>query len=162
MNIFALSSCPEESARWAVDKHVIKMCLETAQLLCTVSWRYGVAAPYKATHAKHPCALWAGETGDNWSWLVRHGLALGAEYERRYSRVHGSVRVLEWARDSGGQPPAGPLTPFAQAMPETYRRPDATEAYRAFYRGEKAAFASWKAPAAPPPWWDDVMTVNAA
>jgi len=41
MNIFALHPNPRKAARWHVDKHVIKMLLETCQLLYTVHWIYG-------------------------------------------------------------------------------------------------------------------------
>ena len=39
--------------------------------------------------------------------------------------------------------PDGPLTPFAQAMPDEYKDPDPVQAYRAYYMGEKAGFAKW-------------------
>ncbi len=36
------------------------------------------------------------------------------------------------------------LTPFPQAMPDVYKVPgDAVAAYRRFYIGEKASFATW-------------------
>lgn len=129
------------------------MSLETAQLLCAVSWRFGVVAPYKLTHAKHPCTLWAGDMLANWEWLVAHGKALCAEYTRRYGKQHASLAVILWCERQGGRPPAGALTAFAQAMPESYRDVDVVRAYRAYYAGEKRAMASWKAPSAPPAWW---------
>lgn len=36
MNIFVLSEGPVEAARMQCDKHVVKMIVETAQMLCTV------------------------------------------------------------------------------------------------------------------------------
>ena len=48
--------------------------------------------------------------------------------------------------------PDGPLTPFAQAMPDQYKDADAVKAYRAYYMGEKKAFAKWKA-GNTPHWW---------
>lgn len=153
MNIFALSHDPHEAARWAIDRHVVKMVLETAQILCAVSWRYGVEAPYRPTHQQHPCTLWAGETLDNWHWLLEHGLALAEEYTRRYGKEHKSRTVIEWAALHGGRPDDGPLTPFAQAMPEHYRGADPVLAYRAYYLGDKANIAGWKEPAEPPLWW---------
>ena len=36
MNIFFLDENPTLSAQYHVDKHVVKMILETAQLLCSV------------------------------------------------------------------------------------------------------------------------------
>jgi hypothetical protein len=38
MNIFALHPNPRKTARWHVDKHVVKMLLETCQLLYTAHW----------------------------------------------------------------------------------------------------------------------------
>ena len=59
------------------DKHVVKMILETNQMLSTCM-RGGkdMIAPYRSTHAKHPCTLWTGESRQNWNWLVRHSRAL--------------------------------------------------------------------------------------
>lgn len=153
MNIFVLSDDPTEAAESVVDKHAVKMPLETAQVLCTVSTQLGTVAPYKPTHSKHPCTLWAGESLENWTWTLTHGLALCDEYERRYGKTHASKAVLRWVADLGARPARGGLTAFAQAMPEQYRRPNAVDAYRAYYLGEKAKIASWRAPAEPPGWW---------
>jgi len=153
VNLFVLDLDPVIAARAQCDRHVVKMTLETAQILASVSARYGRAAPYRPTHARHPCTLWAGETRENWAWTVEHGLALADEYARRYGRTHASAEVVRWCRDEGAQPPSGARTPFAQAMPEQYRRTDAVTAYRAYYVGEKAHFAAWRAPASPPAWW---------
>ena len=49
-------------------------------------------------------------------------------------------------------PNIGP-TPFAQAMPDEYKQEDAVEAYRAYYMGDKAAFAKWEWPTAQTPYW---------
>jgi len=156
VNIFALSEDPAEAARWTIDKHANKMVLETAQILSTISWQFGVPAPYKPTHARHPCTLWAAETYANWRWLLEHGLALSAEYRRRYEKTHASERVISWASEHGGHPERTltTRTPFAQAMPDVYKREDPVLAYRSYYLGAKRDMASWKAPAEPPPWWN--------
>lgn len=154
MNIFVVDSDPFTAARSLCDKHVVKMVLETAQILCTALRAHGVLdTPYKATHAKHPCTLWAGQSRDNFLWLVEHGLALGQEYTWRYGKVHKSAAVVEHCLWLASQIPEGPLTAFAQAMPEQYRRPCAVSAYRAYYKGEKARIATWKRPAEPPAWY---------
>ena len=151
MNIFVVDEDPELAARQLCDKHVVKMILETAQMLCTVADNQGYDAPYRATHAKHPCTLWAAKSADNWSWLLQHGLAMCAEYTRRYGRTHKSEAVIMWcARLNIGFPESG-LTPFAQAMPEQYRNECAVTAYRAYYHGEKSEFATWKSEV--PQWW---------
>ena len=52
MNIFVLAGNPWDSAKMQCDKHVVKMPLETAQMLCSVWHRYGHGdkVPYKEAH----------------------------------------------------------------------------------------------------------------
>lgn len=140
MNIFAVDACPFKSADALRDDHIVKMPLETAQILCAVAHRYGVPARYKLTHARHPCVLWAGETRTNVAWAWLHGFALCEAYRKRYGREHACAVVLVELEAAGllMAVPDGPLTPFAQAMPDVYRREDAHEAYRAYYAAEKA------------------------
>lgn len=88
MNIFATSSCPYQSAKYLDDKRVVKMCLESAQILSTVMHLYGEDAPYKPTHQNHPCVKWAAESRVNAQWLFRHFQALCLEYWRRYDKQH--------------------------------------------------------------------------
>ena len=151
MNIFVLHHDPQVAAEMMCDKHVVKMILETAQMLCTVIASHGHDTPYRPTHRKHPCTIWAGESQANWNWLVTHGLALCSEYTKRYGKVHKSERVIKWCRDSNINLSCVYLTPFAQAMPEEYKNECPVTAYRAYYRGEKAHFAKWKTQE--PDWW---------
>jgi hypothetical protein len=154
VNVFAVDRDPVRAARALCDRHVVKMTLETAQILCTAArTRFGQEAPYRPTHARHPCVEWAAARRANWDWLVRHGLALADEYRRRYGRLHPSRAVIA-ALARGGPPPSpGRRQRFPQAMPERYRGPDPVAAYRRYYVGEKARFATWKAPSRPPRWW---------
>ena len=146
MNIFVLSEDPQEAARQQCDRHVVKMALESAQILSSVRWRYGAEAPYKPTHAKHPCVLWAGECAENYTWLWEHLGALLTEYTARYGKRHAVAFHLEALREPPpGLPACGQRTPFVQCMPEPYRLSgDPVQAYRNFYMGEKARFARWK------------------
>ena len=52
MNIFVLDEDPVVAATMSCDKHVVKMILETAQMLSTVAHSHGHEAPYRATHKK--------------------------------------------------------------------------------------------------------------
>ena len=152
MNIFVVDTDPEKAARQLCDKHVVKMVLETAQMLCTVARQNGFDnAPYKKAHPKHPCTLWAGKSAANWTWLIDHGLAMCEEYTQRYGRTHKSEAVIRWCRNLPIRFPAEQLTPFAQAMPEQYKNECTVTAYRAYYHGEKAGFATWKSEV--PKWW---------
>jgi len=144
MNIFVLDTDIIECARSHSDRHVVKMVLESAQMLCTVLHMNGLEAPYRPTHQNHPCTLWTGRSLSNWLWLRDLALALNDEYRYRYRRGedHASASV---ARSL--QPPRiedRGLTEFAQAMPGEYRVPgDPVTAYRRFYSAEKAGFARW-------------------
>lgn len=152
MNIFILDKSPKKSAIHQIDKHVVKMPLETAQLLCTSLIINGSeSTPYRSTHRKHPCTVWTSDNRTNFKWLVTHGIALCEEYTRRYGRRHKSQDVIEWCSQRARMLPAGELTPHAQAMPPQYRSNDAVEAYRAYYQGEKKSIATWKQNK--PLWW---------
>jgi hypothetical protein len=137
VNIFALDQNPQAAATMLTDVHKVKMVLEAAQMLCGV-FEPGIA-PYKRTHYNHPCSVWARTSRRNFDWLVAHGLAIAAEYTKRYGKVHKSQAVIEWCRDNAHLLtfPRSSLTPFAQAMPDQYRQADSVAAYRAYYAAEK-------------------------
>ena len=155
MNIFVLDTDVQACARAHYDRHVVKMCLEYAQILSTSARLRGFEhSGYKSTHANHPCVQWATEP-HNWSWLLRLAEALGAEYTERYGRVHASTIALQslpaellnnWAIQ-----PDLPYN-FALAMPEEFHRDDAVESYRAYYRGAKSHLVAYRAPAVVPSW----------
>ena len=68
MNIFVTNDCPIISAQALDNKRVVKMVLETAQLLSTAIFINSNVAYdniYKATHIKHPCTIWAASTIGN-------------------------------------------------------------------------------------------------
>jgi hypothetical protein len=142
MNIFYLDRDIERAVRYHCDSHVVKMALETAQILCTTRHRYGAPAPYKPTHAKHPSVLWAGDSTRHFDWLVRFGKALCAEYTFRYGKRHASEDIIDEMAPPPEMPDAGWRDP-PQAMPDTCKRDDSVEAYRAYYRAGKAYFAKW-------------------
>lgn len=155
MNIFVLDINPKLAARYHCDKHVIKMCLEYAQLLSTAAHSCnGIITEglYRPTHNNHPCAVWARESIGNVMWLRELLKHLGKEYTARYGKEHRSVAVgLLAARRLARCLPVRARTPFALAMPDQYMCGDAVAAYRAYYIGEKAAIARWKNGV--PKWW---------
>ena len=143
MNIFVLSPCPRTAARLHCDKHVVKMILETAQLLYTAHHVVGTPdlpdGAYKKTHANHPCALWVRESRANYLWLVELGWWLCKEYQVRYGahKTHKTERHILWLKSRVPHLPNGPATPFRQAMPEAYKHPDPIQAYQTYYREDK-------------------------
>jgi len=144
MNIFILDTDIKKCAEYHADQHVVKMILESTQMLCTVLNENGVDTPYKSTHAHHPCTMWTRKSLANWKWLRSLAENLNQEFIFRFNRSkgHSSAAV---ARELPIPPieDVG-LTEFAQAMPAVYRIPgNAVLAYRRFYIAEKAGFATW-------------------
>lgn len=150
MNIFYLSNEPDDCARQHVDKHVVKMILETAQLLSNAHHMLDgdqVIKPiYKLTHKNHPSAIWVRSSDKHYAWLWSLLLSLCKEYTYRYGKVHkvqrdGLINVLE-------EPPRNiPRTDFMNdpppAMPDEYKTNNAIESYRNYYKGAKKHFARW-------------------
>ena len=109
MNIFVTDPCPIQSARNLPDKHIVKMPLETCQMLAIIysDWYHDLGklykkdgTPYRTQHGafrKHPCTMWAAATPYNLAWLIRHGYALCHEYNLRYGKVHTCLDVIEQA-----------------------------------------------------------------
>lgn len=141
MNIFALDLDPTIAARMHLDKHIVKMPLESAQMLSTLN---APNAPYKPTHKNHPCTLWAGATTGNYDWLVQLGMALCHEYTYRYGKVHKCQAVIELLRLAPASVPVGPLTAFALAMPDECKQEDAVLSYQKYYRDHKRSIGAWK------------------
>ena len=137
MNIFILHHIPIMAAKAHSDKHVVKMVLETAQILATVHHIHGngAAVTYKPTHEKHSCVVWAAASRTNYLWLVSLGQALAREYKIRYDKFHACHGFFTGELVS--PPPAllfAAPTPFAQAMPDECKNPDAVIAYRQYYQ----------------------------
>jgi hypothetical protein len=154
MNIFVLDSNPALAARMLADKHVPKMLLESAQLLCS-PFEPG-QAPYKRTHYNHPCSVWVRESYGNYSWLLDHAYSISDEFLKRFGKNHKSLAVIDWCQNNIDALifDKQELTPFALAMPEQYRSEDAVLSYRNYYLNEKASFAKWAKGTPQPDWWD--------
>lgn len=175
MNIFVLDLDPQKAARQHCDKHVVKMVLESAQLLCTAhrvldgakdpkSRAYVLPEPsetdlyYKASHVNHPCAIWARSTSANYIWLSNMLNALCDEYYFRYGSrkkvpVHHKVArtglnvALMRLPDNISD---GPLTAFSLSMPDEYKVPgDPVSSYRAYYLGDKRGLLKYTQRSAP-------------
>lgn len=155
MNIFVLDSDSYKSAEYHCDKHVVKMILESAQLLSSAHHVLGgnLGGIYKLTHQNHPCAVWTRASSDNYSWLLDLSFGLVSEYHKRYgNKEHKTEAVLNTLRQIPNNIPYAGLTPFVQAMPENYQNENAVSAYRDYYISEKSNIAKWKHGNIPD-WW---------
>lgn len=142
MNIFALDTDPVLAAQYHSNIHVVKMILETAQLLCTAHHCSGAnyPVPYKKTHQNHPSAIWCRTNKSNYMWLANLGKALCKEYTYRFGKKHKTEEVIDWALANLPNLPSGELTKFAQAMPDECKHADSIEAYRTYYAKQKTGF----------------------
>lgn len=135
MNIFVLDYDPRVCATLHKNKHIVKMPLETAQLLCSVHHMIGnINVPYRLTHKNHPCSIWARECIENYNWLCNLGLELCYEYTNRYKRVHKCQNIIQWCIDN---PPLlnkyGSMTNFPLAMPDDCKIGDVVDSYNEYY-----------------------------
>ena len=152
MNIFVLDEDPKIAAQMMCDKHVVKMIVESCQMLSTNHRLSGSNTVYtitfdlyKQAFANHPCTVWARQTKENYMWLSYHTLELCHESTRRYGKVHSCENMATWfSMYYPLKTPEGGLTPFAQAMPDKYKSENAVNSYRSYYLGEKSMFAKWK------------------
>ncbi len=169
MNIFYVAECPVEAAQALVDKHVVKMVLESAQLLSTAhrvldgqeiigtspsgrkqkQWKLYDAREtvlYKATHINHPSAVWIRQNVENYNWLVEHFFALLDEYTYRYDKKHKCMGELSFQLCT---PPKNleyaELTPPPSCMDEKYIiSENVVDNYRNYYILGKSDLHCWK------------------
>lgn len=139
MNIFVLDYDIKKCAEYHCDKHIVKMVLETAQLLCSTYYYTGQEhlSPYKLAHKNHPCTVWVRQSLSNWLWLRDLGLALYDEYQYRYNNKDHKAGDVILSLEEPNLPDIG-LTSFPQAMPTEYQKEDTIEAYRGYYIGDKS------------------------
>ncbi len=157
MNIFFLSANPRRCARWHCDKHVVKMILESCQMLYTAHHVHGgtaiieSSAPicattgkrgYKKHAAKHPSTLWVCASLAHYIWLCRMALCLVDEHVYRFhpTKRHACEAHLLWLR--ANPPPDLKETRWRSdptpAMPDEYKiSTDVVVCYRAYYNGSK-------------------------
>lgn len=117
MNVFFLDANPQKCAEMHVDKHVVKMIIEYAQLMSTAHrvldgseytelsangrrikrWRIDEpreTALMKASHNNHPSAVWVRDNAENYAWLFEMWCYLLEEYHYRYGKNHACGRLI--------------------------------------------------------------------
>ena len=148
MNIFYLHSDPVKAAKLQYNKHVVKMILESAQMLCVAHHVYGNSndVPYKEVHLNHPSTRWTRLCRANYMWLYDHMIALGDEYTKRYGKTHLTItKCKEFLSKPPLNLPGGEFTEPPQAMPDEYKvEGDSITAYWNYYIGDKSHIANIK------------------
>ncbi|WP_341794884.1 pyrimidine dimer DNA glycosylase/endonuclease V [Rickettsia endosymbiont of Rhinocyllus conicus] len=115
MNIFVTDISPIVSAQALDDKRVVKMILESAQLLSSAIFINSQSIYndiYKPTHLKHPCTIWTSVNIANWNWLFKHLEALCLEYKFRFNKLHKTEILLSTLPKYNYYLPNGTITTF--------------------------------------------------
>ena len=150
MNIFVLSKDPQEAAVFHCNKHVVKMILESSQMLCTSHWMRLLESkgkkltdfkrvrdaqqwlfentskefqpPWKMSHVRHPCTIWTNENISNYMWHLELCESLLSEYRSRYKKNHKSEDVVKWLRKNiPVNIESAELTNFVVCMKDEYK-----------------------------------------
>lgn len=176
MNIFFLDPSPKLSAQWLCDKHIVKMQLESAQMLSTAhrildgTQQQALSKTgrkvkrwilpdirdtvlYTATHINHPSTIWTRSSKNHYNWHVQLLKEMHMEYTRRYGKTHKTESMISYLEllpknltQEGWQDPP-------PAMPDEYKvKGNSVLSYINYYRGAKARLAFWRY-SSPPPWW---------
>lgn len=181
MNIFVLDNNPVIAAQLQCDKHVVKMIVESAQMLSTAhrmldgvqmrnakgqlvkKWALTDGRDdilYKSVHTAHPCTVWTMQSDMNYNWHYAHFVALCDEYTHRYGKVHATDKLL---RTELSVMPKNikyhGMTPFALAMkanPECIYDNDAVKSYRAYYQTKQDRFSMAWTKRSIPEWFKHV------
>ena len=149
MNIFYLDRDPKIAAQMMCDKHVVKMILESAQMLSTAhrvldgdeyADKNGL---YKKAHVNHPSSEWVRQCYQHYWWLYAHMVALMEEYTYRYGKHHATERLKVPLSEYPKAIPVGDYTEPPQCMPEVCKGKDTVLAYQNYYIIEKSGFARW-------------------
>ena len=168
MNIFYLHEDPIQNAKWHIDKHIVKMPIEYAQLMSTAHrlldgemylgktaigrnikrWKLHDEREdilYKASHINHPSAIWVRESIENYFQMYKLYMAVLAEFTNRYGKIHGSSKPSIALIRPPSNIPMVKGTQLPQCMPEMCKvKNNPILAYRNYYIVEKNSFASWK------------------
>ena len=149
MNIFHLHKDPKTCARYHCDKHVVKMILETGQMLSTAYRRHfgNNDDLYQTAYPRHPMTVWVGNSGGNFSWTMKLLEHLLEQYTLRYNKIHTTSRIFNllntkhtYWKDLTGDFLDPPL-----CMPDDCKRDCYIFSYRKYYKEYKLRFAKYTA-----------------
>lgn len=184
MNLFVLDPDPVIAAQLQCNKHVVKMIVESAQMLSTAHrmldgycekrpsksgkrtsnyWvhpnEFMERELYRAVHHHHPCTVWTTKSSANYHWHYKHFIALCNEFEYRYDKKHATdLKLRNILKQLPTNIPQGNLTQMPLAMqsnPECMFPNDPVKSYRAFYQTKQERFKmEWKR--RPIPEWFEV------
>ena len=151
MNIFYLDENPNSAAQYHGDKHVVRMVLETAQILSTAhhvldgndnrsSQQALDRGLYRPSHFNHPTVQWVRELSDHYTWTWKFFVSLCDEFEFRTEGQAAQIIPTNRATEATTKQILQRPTILKQnlsvpplVMPEEFHRDDAVESYRDYY-----------------------------
>lgn len=162
MNIFFLDKDPDTAVRALTNTHVVKMVLETGQLLSTAHrvldgthtigtnraghkkqiWFFENEEKenliYKPTHFNHPVAKWVRASKSNYQWAYSYFVAIAKEFEHRFNKQHLTyIKLKKVLKEPPKNIEDRGFTSIVPAVPDEYIRKDVIKTYRAYYENEK-------------------------
>ena len=172
MNVFLLHDEPYRAAYMHHDKHVVKMPLESAQMISTALRLIYERKPsslivppsvinvlYEKTHEHHPWVKWLhdalcdaldGGCDARAKMFLWHSHGLSLVYKLRYGRDHASRNIIVLAMDLLGMDRPSPIGRWSDfetplCMPDKYKVKGFSnvDCYRLYYMGEKMEGQSW-------------------
>lgn len=159
MNIFYVDFSPKLSAQSLCDKHIVKMSLESAQMLANCfdkevledpnTPKTQKGTPRRYSHWNHPSSIWTRATKGNMNWLIEHGIFICLEKKNRYpdKPLPFVYDFLVWCKENIelSTTPDGDFTPPPQCMPDHCKvEGNTVQAYREYYMKEKSEIVTWK------------------
>ena len=161
MNIFYLDRDPIIAAQMMCDKHVVKMILESAQMLSTAhrvldgDEYANETGLYKLAHKNHPSTIWVRSSNEHYAWLYKHMIALMKEYTYRYGKHHATERLIVPLKQQPKYITVSGYIDPPQCMPDQCKKEDTVTSYRTYYIIEKVKIATWNKKRSAPKWWKD-------
>ena len=142
MNIFAIEGQGNQidwvkSAKSLDNYRVVKMILESTQMLCTtINLQHETQiTPYKNAHVNHPSTIWTRTSSANFNCLLKHTESMLEEYTERFGKEHKCESVIIKALKHY-DPNLFDLhveTKLPLCMPNEYKSDSIVDSYRAFY-----------------------------
>lgn len=188
MNIFYLDDNPITAAQMQCDKHVVKMVVESAQMLSTahrfldgiLERRKSISGKrvvdyyalsddredvlYKAVHMGHPCSVWTYTSKNNYMWHYIHWKALCNEYTYRYNKQHKAEidldKYLKYAPNNIQLLGPMPLPLAMGSAPECIDYNEPVISYRNFYMTKQKNFKMVWTNREMPSWFNKVQYAN--
>lgn len=182
MNIFYINRRPKDIAHDMCDEHILKMGVETAQMLSTAHrvldgepyteitnkngnarkmkrWRLNDDREYvlyKASHINHPQNIWLRSNNSNYMWSYELFMEIMEEFTYRYDNPnHKSMNLMCHLDSPPNNIHKGTFYEPPLTMDDIYKSNDTIGSYRRFYIHGKQ-FATWNRKRAKPEWMNNV------